>query len=402
MSRSRAAVRRGRAQAPLGSLEIPFHHGSHNHLLTQVDPATVPPGELAAVIVPTNRPVSCLREATRLARELDCQLVAMCSRSASACEAASQGADLDADVLAIDTTRLRPVPGLVTTGPPEDRRFARDSDLSLKRNLGLRLARVAGWDRVLFLDDDISGARATEVRAAAGLLRAFPVVGLRNDDKLGFPDNSVVCHAYRAVGGRQESFVGGGAVAVSPGRIGSFFPDVYNEDWFVFFGAVPVAVTGQVVHKAYDPFAAPDRARAEEFGDCLAEGLFWLLDDAPDQDQSRGTDQGQARLERAGTDEFWGSFLERRRSFIREVLRRLRDWDGEPGQRDRMIASVEAAQCWSSYVTPGACARYVRHWQQDVDTWQKHLANLAGGHSLDHAVRELGLADRSYRSFRSR
>jgi hypothetical protein len=396
VSGSRAG-RRGRAPARLDWLEVPFHHGSHNHLLERVEPATVRPADLDAVIVPTNRPVSCLREATRLAGELGCRLVAMCSRSASASEAASQGKELKVEVLAIDTTGLQPVPGLVTARPPADRRFARDSDLSLKRNLGLLLARVAGWDRVLFLDDDISGARAAEVRAAAGLLRDYPVVGLRNDDKLGYPDNSVVCHAYRTVGGGQDSFVGGGAVAVSPGRIGCFFPDVYNEDWFVFFGAVPIAVTGRVVHKPYDPFATPERAQAEEFGDCLAEGLFWLLDEVPVEDLSRA-EQGRARLEQAGTYEFWCSFLARRQSFLREVLGRLWRWDGKPDQRDRMIASVEAAQRWNSYVTPGACVRYVRQWRQDVHTWQRHLANLPDRHPLDQALKELGLADRGYRS----
>ena len=32
---------------------------------------------------------------------------------------------------------------------------ARNSDLSIKRNTGLLLARMLGWDRIFFLDDDI-------------------------------------------------------------------------------------------------------------------------------------------------------------------------------------------------------------------------------------------------------
>ena len=32
-----------------------------------------------------------------------------------------------------------------------------DSDLSLKRNLGLLLARLMRWEKIMFLDDDIFG-----------------------------------------------------------------------------------------------------------------------------------------------------------------------------------------------------------------------------------------------------
>jgi hypothetical protein len=377
-------ARRTRGRDPLDGLAVPFHHGSHARLLHRIDPAAAEPAEMDAVIVPTCRPVGCLREAIRLAHGLGCRLVALCSRSASAVEAAALGAALEADVLAIDTTGLSPLPRLVTTGPPEDPRFARDSDLSLKRNLALRLARVAGWERVLFLDDDISGACPEQVRAAAGLLDRYPVVGLRNDDRRGFPDNSVVCHAYRAVGGGQDSFIGGGAVAVAPSRLDSFFPDIYNEDWFVFHSAVPVAVTGQVVHRPYDPFASPVRARAEEFGDCLAEGLFWLLDEH----------QREAPTE----PDYWRRFLQHRREFINHVLDRLPYYNGKPEQRDRMIAAVAAAQRWNSFITPGACARYVAAWRADVERWHDHLAGLPTGLPLAKALSELGLEVRAFQS----
>jgi hypothetical protein len=363
-------------------VDVPFHHSSHAHLLHKVDPEGT--AELDAVIVPTCRPVSCLREATRLAHVLGCRLVALCSRSASAVEAVALGADLEAQVLAVETSGLSPVPQLVTTGPPEDLRFTRDSDLSLKRNLALRLARVAGWQRVLFLDDDISGASPEQVRAAAGLLDRYPVVGLHNDDRRGFPDNSVVCHAYRAVGGPQDSFIGGGAVLVAPSRLTSFFPDVYNEDWFVFHGSVQAAVTGQVVHKPYDPFASPVRARAEEFGDCLAEGLFWLLD--------------EHRRQAPTEPDFWRQFLQHRRDFIEHILDQLPYSDSLPEQRDRMTTSVQAAQRWNSFITPGACARYVAAWRADVERWHEHLDGLPTGLPLAQALNELGLAARAFLS----
>ena len=42
----------------------------------------------------------------------------------------------------------------------------------------------------------------------------------------------MVCHAIRDTGGKQGTFVGGGALAVAVDRVDSFFPDIYNEDWF--------------------------------------------------------------------------------------------------------------------------------------------------------------------------
>ena len=71
----------------------------------------------------------------------------------------------------------------------------RHSDLSAKRNLGLVLSRLLGWSRVLFLDDDITELNPADMRQASGLLDTHDAVGLHVG---GFPDNSVVCHAYKS------------------------------------------------------------------------------------------------------------------------------------------------------------------------------------------------------------
>ena len=162
---------------------------------------------------------------------------------------------------------------------PEDPRFHRKRDLSLKRNIGLALSKMLGWDRIAFLDDDIHSLEAADIRAAAGLLDQFNMVGLGNQ---GYPDNSVVCHALREVGIHQATFVGGGAMVVPGGRTTTFFPDIYNEDWFFLLdegGLSPTAVTGRMVQEPYDPFRTTERAFGQEFGDCLAEGIYALLDE---------------------------------------------------------------------------------------------------------------------------
>ena len=154
-----------------------------------------------------------------------------------------------------------------------------DIDVRAKRNLALMLGYMVGWSRVLFLDDDITELDPGDMRVAGSLLDGHNAVGFRND---GYPDTSVVCHAYRMAGVRQQVFVGSGALAVELTRNRSFFPDIYNDDWFFLLDGdrhlQPMTVKGRINQHTYDPFRSPDRARNEELGEVLAEGLYWLMD----------------------------------------------------------------------------------------------------------------------------
>jgi glycosyltransferase involved in cell wall biosynthesis len=338
------------------------HHGSHTHLLHPLDTGDERYAEVDAVIVPTARPVAYLHEAMRLARGLGCPVLALCSRWASAVAAEKLGWELDVEVLAIDVRPDLPLPAFQTDRMLAGTKFDRRTDTSLKRNLGLVLAKAAGWRRVVFLDDDIAVPELDDLRRAAGLLATHDAVGLVN---LGYPDNSVVCHAHRMAGGDQDTFVGGGALLVSPGAGSSFFPSIYNEDWFFLLNDVrlrPVTQVGRVYQKRYDPFADPRRARAEEFGDCLAEGLFWQLDHG-------------RRVQDAGAP-FWAEFLIRRQRFIEDVITRVRRQDLEPGERDRMIAALRAAEGRRRHITAELCVAYLRAWRGDQSRWRRYLAEL--------------------------
>ncbi len=76
--------------------------------------------------------------------------------------------------------------------------FERRTDVSIKRNLALMLSHMLRWERVVFLDDDIRVPNPDDLSKAAGLLDTHAAVGLRVG---GFPDNSMVCHAFRDAGG---------------------------------------------------------------------------------------------------------------------------------------------------------------------------------------------------------
>lgn len=127
----------------------------------------------------------------------------------------------------------------------------------------------------------------TSASRAVSLLDTHTAVGLRIEG----PDHTVVCHAFREAGGRQDTFIGGGALAVDVRRGHTFFANIYNDDWFFARDAgqrlQPVTTVGEVPQEPYDPYRPP-RARAEEIGDVLDEGIFLLLDQGRSASDVRG------------------------------------------------------------------------------------------------------------------
>jgi hypothetical protein len=238
--------------------------------------------------------------------------------------------------------------------------FERRTDVSTKRNLGLLLSHMLRWKHVVFLDDDIQVPNPADLSKAASLLSTYAAVGLGIG---GFPDNSMVCHAFREAGGWQETFIGGGALAVNVERNRSFFPNVYNEDWFFVLDAAKglesVATVGQVLQEPYDPYL-PERARGEELGDVLAEGTFWLLD------QGRSASDGDLA--------HWREFLARRKRFIEQVLGMVERTTGtEPAEQAKRTEALHAALGRLAEITPELCVDYMKALATDQDRWQRHI-----------------------------
>ena len=344
------------------STEMPDHHGSHRDLLWAADDS-VQNRAVDAIIVPTSRPPAYLDKAAALARSLRCTLVTLHSTRWTSAASAAQRLPRDMDLLAIDVpdpAHLR-LPNWETSRLLANTVFRRRTDISAKRNMGLVLSRMLGWSRILFLDDDITELNPDDVRRASGLLDTYNAVGLHVG---GFPDHSVVCHAYRQAGGSQQSFIGGGALAVHLERSNSFFPDIYNDDWFFLLngdkGIQPVGITGAVQQFPYDPFRNPERARAEELGDVLAEGTYWLLDQG-----GSVTDADRAH---------WAKFLVKRKRFIGRVLRMV-EQDGtlESADRVRRIAALKGSLGRLALITPEFCENYLQAWLVDLQRWQRHL-----------------------------
>lgn len=362
----------------------PVHHGSHRQLLDALPETREQLRKLDAVVVPASRTMNSSFLAPEVARDLDCVLTVLCSKSADPNEASYLGAAAGAATIALDLKAIEGVlPAFQTASLLAGTTFASSSDLSSKRNLGLMLAKAAGWENVLFLDDDVSVPDARHVEVAAGSLDCYRAVGFHNT---GFPDNSIVCRVNREIGGEQEQFIGAGALVLSPTSSRSFFPDIYCEDWFYLLGEgepLQVAVLGEVVHQAYDPYADPDRAQREELGDTLAEGLYCLLDEGVAE---------QSVLDRADAD-FWTEFLGRRRAFILDLLTKLHDHAG-----DRRTVSLNIALDVNAQITPEMCVRYLDAWRADLEMWRRFMGQIeASGNGIEGALDRLGIAGAAYR-----
>src|SRR5690242_4568106 len=297
------------------------------HLELLVNTTARVQASLDAIVVPASRPAANLDHAVELARKLRCQLVVLCSLNARAGEVSELLARRNftkAIVVDLPDGYVLPKLDLATStraslGIPHSY-VSPNGDLSVKRNIGLLLARMMGWQRIFFLDDDIRDLYSSDLREVAMMLGPCDAVGMRATD---YPDNSVVCHGNRVTGGYQDIFVSGSVLAVHCTDTVPFFPDIYNEDWFFFYHAAAARRLGRYGRDAtqlcYDPFADPQRAAGQEFGDIMAEGLYGLLH------QRAGLD--------SATGDFWQSFLDTRMRFLAGVRARASQVDQYLGRR---------------------------------------------------------------------
>ena len=341
-------------------------YASHDGL---IEPSCLPAPSartgLDAIIVPAARPAKNLRTAVGLATETGARLIVLCSFLAHADEVRALLAEHnlpDAAVVEMprkcsqwllrdfETARWLHGTGKAVCG-------ARNSDLSLKRNLGLLLARLMRWEKIMFLDDDIFGVTLTDLAKIASQLDSHQVTGLISRK---FPDNSVVCHANRLSGRHQDTFVTGAALGVNCDETPlDFFPDVYNEDWLFF---ATHAAQGQIIsvgtarQQPYKPFADPNRADLEEFGDLIAEGLYALFNDGQSLD--------------AATKAYWDDFITARRKLIERLACDLYLIPTHEAGVQAHESMLHAGKQLDS-ITADDCVRFVEAWRYDRGAFAK-------------------------------
>jgi hypothetical protein len=269
-------------------------------------------------------------------------------------------------------------------------------DISRKRNLGLLIGRVCGWTRMLFLDDDIRRLHVAKLCSAAALLDKYPVVGLQVRK---YPDASVVGHARRLAGRRQELFVSGGALLVNPQLLDGYFAPVYHEDWLCIINhlrAEQVAIGGSVGQLKYQPFATSDRATREEFGDILLSGLLWLVHARSRKGADPGADTVYWR--EAVKPNFWKHVLEQRVALLQEITTRLAKNADPSSLLSSPLPSLDAAKRRLAELNPAEFVSFMERWLISIAEWRDRLSVLSRvdlvdkAQAIEKALAELGLA----------
>jgi hypothetical protein len=342
-----------------------------------------------AIIVPASRPAHNLGDAITLARATRSQLVILSSRGTDVAEVDELLAARSfsaATVIEIPHGYSHELFKFETTDwikeKLPDECAVRDSDLSIKRNVGLVLARMLGWQRIFFLDDDIRDLSADALLATVSMIdddksskQRYRSAGMWAEK---FPDNSVVCHARREIGEFQDVFVSGSALAVDCTVPFAFFPDVYNEDWLFFYQDAAVRRLGSsgytVTQLTYDPFADPQRAAAQEFGDIVAEGLYALLDE--------GLSVEHATVAR------WEQFIADRKRILSDIIDRSEKVS--PNVREKLTYTVEKARKCLEEIRPEMCEEYIAAWRNDLKLWGDRRDRLPRLESIGKALSELG------------
>jgi hypothetical protein len=158
-----------------------------------------------------------------------------------------------------------------------------------------------------------------------------------------------------------------------------FFPDIYNEDWLFLarHTRAGVVTVGDVRQVKYDPYAHPDRARGEEFGDLLAEGLYALF--------SGGGSVAHA------TSRYWEKFMSARHELIEAIFARLL-LHMPPGAGNALV-SLSHARAQLGSITPEACTSYVAAWGNDRQIFARTAAGLSNVRSHRDAFDMLNLGD---------
>lgn len=351
------------------------HYSTHASVLSKLP--VVGRERLSAIVVSAGRPASYAGPALRLGAVLDVPVVLMCSQRADRDEAVAIAERVPSARCVIIDLSKEPDVGLprFTTSAFRMARRGALGDLSRKRNLGLLLGKLAGWNSLLFLDDDIYDVKPANVERAVAALDHNVAVGM---PALDFPDNSIVCHAHRLAEGSHGVFVSGSALVVDVQRADTFFPEIYNEDWLFlapYAGCGEVSAVGSVKQLRYEPFAKPLRAGDQEFGDVLAEGLFGFLH--------------SARLDVPPSIDYWDAFLAARAAFIARTTTGCLQLSPDVTKASDPLPALDEAARALAKISATVLVEYVDAWFRDLAMWRTFLAGLPRLDSLEAAI--LGL-----------
>ena len=224
-------------------------------------------------------------------------------------------------------------------------------DLPTKRNYALYLSRLQGYKKILVLDDDIRGVSPIKLNKGTQLLDSYAISGCFVQD---FPDTSVVGHLALVAGEVIYPFLSGSFLFIRPFDVHGFFPNIYNEDWLFMVAPIlerSICSFGSIAQLPYDPFSNPKLATFQEFGDIIADGLYWLIE--------------KKDFGRRHNIDFWQHFILEHRTYLCNL---------NNDKRTSLYKKiVNNALRVAALVTAEDCIRFIIDWEEDINKWQQFI-----------------------------
>lgn len=148
-----------------------------------------------------------------------------------------------------------------------------DYDIPYKRNVALLDARENDYRTICLLDDDITLTNDDFLKAREALITDVDIASFH---VLDYPDVSTIDHIERILTQTESRVsIGGNCLFMNTHRIHSFFPEMYNDDWFFIFSHIEnrkIVSLGEAKQRIYEPWKDLDRIAFEQCGDIIIEG----------------------------------------------------------------------------------------------------------------------------------
>ncbi|MCK5614771.1 hypothetical protein KAR91_73600 [Candidatus Pacearchaeota archaeon] len=227
-------------------------------------------------------------------------------------------------------------------------------DLPLKRNYAVYFSIKKGFKKILLVDDDIININSSTIETGSFLLDKYTAVGSFIEN---YPDTSVVGHIQLKQGVDLKCFLSGSFLFVSPHKINSFFPKIYNEDWVFMTPLIlnsEICSVGEIKQKAYDPFSSPEKAIFQEFGEVIAEGLFALLN--------------KSAFNFRYDNDAWEEIIENRKVELLDLQQNVKP----DIQQNIITCALEQ----NSKILPTDCTEYLHSLDEDIMSWELFLKEI--------------------------
>ncbi|WP_276976910.1 hypothetical protein, partial [Flavobacterium filum] len=177
-------------------------------------------------------------------------------------------------------------------------------NLGIARNFALDHSISLGYEKLLFIDDDISDIDERKVEEGFSVLKNNSFVSCILK---GLEDNSIIGHIAKHVGVIDDGvkFLSGGFLFFSPATISKRFYNIYNEDWII-----------QLLENKKKQILLPYTVRHN-----VDRDVNWTLDQAIFQEFGELVVEGLLENENAISMDylFWGIIIENRIKFIQEI-----------------------------------------------------------------------------------